>query len=128
MAPFCGWGATASRLDRVTTRRQFRFYQKLLVLIRSISERWKAEMTLKPSNLVITKYELKSQFRLTQMTLNCELFQSEFPVLSGLFIKNMFPLHICRPNDCTTEIIVLCQIQFYNIFTNVLSNVFKRFH
>ena len=39
MAPFCGWGATASKLDIVTTRRQFTFYQKVLVLIRSISER-----------------------------------------------------------------------------------------
>ena len=50
MAPFCGWGATASRLDRATTRRQFTFYQKFLVLVRSISERGKAELTLKPSS------------------------------------------------------------------------------
>ena len=58
------------------------------------------------------------------MTLNYELFQSEFSVLSGRLIKNMFPLHICRPNDYTIEISVLLQIQFYNIFTNVLS-IFK---
>ena len=61
------------------------------------------------------------------MTLNCELFQSEFLVLSGRLIKNMFPLHICRPNDYTIEIIVLLQIQFDNILTNVssvFSNVF----
>ena len=58
------------------------------------------------------------------MTLNCELFQSEFSVLSGRLIKNMFPLHICRPNDYTIEIIVLLQIQFYNIFINVLSIIF----
>ena len=48
------------------------------------------------------------------MTLNCELFQSEFSVLSGRLIKNMFPLHICRPNDYTIEISVL--LQFYNIY------------
>ena len=62
------------------------------------------------------------------MTLNCELFQSEFSVLSDRLIKNMFSLHICRPSEYTIEIILLLQIQFYNIFTNVLSNIFKRFH
>ena len=59
MAPFCGWGA--SRLYRATTRRQFTFYQKFLVLIRSISERRKAEMTLKPSSsfeLVYQPYQM----------------------------------------------------------------------
>ena len=56
------------------------------------------------------------------MTLNCELIQIEFSVLSGRPIKNMFPLQRCRPNDYATEIIVLLQIQFYNIFTNALSN------
>ena len=62
------------------------------------------------------------------MTLNCELLQSQFSVLSSWLIKNNFPLHICRPDDYTIEIIVLLQIQFYNIFTNVLSDIFKRFH
>ena len=61
------------------------------------------------------------------MTLICELFQSECSVLSGRLIKSMFPLHIRRPNYYTKEIIVLLSIQFYNIFTNVLSNIFKRF-
>ena len=61
------------------------------------------------------------------MTVNCELFKSEFSVLSGRLIKNMFPLHICRTNDYTTEIIVLFQIQFYSIFTNVFSDIFKRY-
>ena len=55
------------------------------------------------------------------MTLNYELPQSEFSVLSGTLIKNMFPLHICRPNVYAIEIFVLLQIQFYNIFTNVPS-------
>ena len=50
MDSFCGWGAAASRLYRATTKRQFTFYQIFLVIIRSISERRKAEMTLKPSN------------------------------------------------------------------------------
>ena len=61
------------------------------------------------------------------ITLNCELFQSEFSVLSSWLIKNMFPLHICRPNDYTIKIIVFLQIQFNSVFTNVLpvfSNVF----
>ena len=40
----------------------------------------------------------------------------------------MFHLPKCRANDYTTEIIALLQIQFYNIFTNVLPNIFKRFH
>ena len=80
--------------------------------------------------IVITKYKSKSQFKLTQlfMTLNCKLFQSEFLVLSGRLIKNMFPLHICRPNDYTIQTIALLQIQLYNIFTNVLSNISKFFH
>ena len=50
MAPFCWWGATASRLYRATMRLQLTFYQKFLVLIRSILEGWKAETTLKPSS------------------------------------------------------------------------------
>ena len=50
MALSCGLGATASRLNRATMKRQFTFYQKLLVLIRSISERRKTGMTLKPYN------------------------------------------------------------------------------
>ena len=59
------------------------------------------------------------------MTLNCELFQREFSVLSGRLIKNMLPLHICKPNDYSIEISVLLQIQFYNIFTNVPSIIPK---
>ena len=82
MAPFCGWDATASKLYKATMRRQFTFYQKFLVLIKSVSEGWKTEMTLKPSigfelciNLVTTKYKLKSKYvKLTQLwpcTVNC---------------------------------------------------------
>ena len=59
------------------------------------------------------------------------MFQSEFSVLSGRLIKNMFPLHICRPNDYAIEIVLL-QIQIYNIllmffllFSNVFTNIFK---
>ena len=63
------------------------------------------------------------------MSLNCELFQSEFSVLSDWLIKNMFPLHICRPNDYTIEISVLLQIQFYNIYTNIVPSIaFKNCH
>ena len=49
------------------------------------------------------------------MTLYYQLFQSEFSVLPGRLIRNMFPLHICQSNDYTIEISVLLQIQFYNI-------------
>ena len=137
LSPFCGWSAAASRPNRDTMRRQFTFYQKFLVLIRLISEGWKAEMTLKPSSgfeLVYqpSYYQIWIKVTICQsdsiMTLNCELFQSEFSVLSGRLIKNMFPLHICRPNDYTIEISVLLQIQFYNIFTNVPSIIFKSCH
>ena len=38
--------------------------------------------------------------------------------------KNLFSLHICRRNDYTTEINGLLQVQFYNIFTDVLSIIF----
>ena len=79
-------------------------------------------------NLVIIKYKVTICQTDSVMTLNSELFQSEFSVLSGRLIKNMFPLHICRPNDYTIEISVLLQIQFYNIFTNVPSIIFKSCH
>ena len=78
-------------------------------------------------NLVFTKYRLKSQFKLTQLsplTVNCFKVSSQ-SYLTGL--SKMFPLHICRPNDFTIEIFLL-QIQFYNVFTNFLSNIFKHFH
>ena len=136
MVPFCGWGAPASSLYRAAMRRQFTFYQKFLVLIKSISEGLKAEMTLKPSsglnlciNLIITKYKLKWQYvKLTQLwplTVNCFNVSSQ-PDLAGL--SKMFPLHISRPNDYTIEISVLLLIQFYNIFTNVPSIIFKSCH
>ena len=88
------------RLYRATMRRQFTFYENFLVLIKSISERWKFEMTLKPSS-GFTKDRLKSQYvKLTQ--------------LWALTVN-------CRPNHYTIEISVLrLEMQFYNIFTNVL--------
>ena len=76
-------------------------------------------------------YQIKIKVTICQtdsiMTLNCELFQSEFSVLSGRLIKNMFPLHICRPNHYTIEISAFLQIQIYNIFTNVPS-IIGSFH
>ena len=39
-------------------------------------------------------------------------------------VKNMFPLHICRPNDYKKRFNVLLQLHFVNIFTNVLSKIF----
>ena len=92
-------------------------------------------MTLKPSSgfeLVYQPSYYQIQIQVTIqidaiMSLKCELFQSEFLVLYGRLIKNMFRLHICKPNDYTIEIIVLLQIQFYDIFTNVFSIIFKRF-
>ena len=88
------------RLYRATMRRQFTFYQKFLVLIKSILEGWKFEMTLKPSS-GFTKDKLKSQYvKLTQ--------------LWALTVN-------CRPNHYTIDISVLrLEMQFYNIFPNVL--------
>ena len=88
------------RLQRATMRRQFTFYQNFLVLIKSISEGWKFEMTLKPSS-GFTKDRLKSQYvKLTQ--------------LWALTVN-------CRPNHYTIDISVLrLEMQFYNIFPNVL--------
>ena len=108
-----------------------------MVPLRSVSEGWKAEITLKScsgSKLVYqpSYYEIQIKITICQtdsiMTFIIELFQSEFLVLTGRFIKNMFPLHLCRPNDYTKEIGVLLQIQFYNISTNVLSIHFKSCH
>ena len=93
MGAFCGWDTTASRLYRATMWSQFSFYQKFLVLISSVSEGWKAEMTWSHPvvlnlciNLVITKYKLKSQFKLTQLwplTVNCFKVSSQ-SYLAGL--------------------------------------------
>ena len=129
--PFLGMGCNCLK-----ARHSHYEEKKFLVLIRSISERWKTEMTLKPFSgfeLVYQPSYYQIEIKVTIqtdsfMTLNSEHFQSEFSVLSGRLIKNIFPLLICGPNDYTIEIIVLLQIQFYNIFTNVLSNIFKRFH
>ena len=79
-------------------------------------------------NLVITKYKLKSQFKQTQLwplTMNCFKVNSQ-SYLAGLS-KIYFLCTYCRTNDYATEVIALLQIQFYNIFTNVLFNFFKRF-
>ena len=62
------------------------------------------------------------------MTLNCELLQTGFSVLSGMLVKYMFPLHMCKPNGCTIEISVLLHTQFYNIFTDVPPIIFKSCH
>ena len=47
MAPFYGCGSTASRLEPLR-RDSLLFIMKLLVLILSTSEEWKAESTLEP--------------------------------------------------------------------------------
>ena len=127
-------------LYRTTTRRQFTFYQKLLVLIRSISKRWKAEITLKPSSgfeLVCQPSYYQVWIKVTIqtdsiMTLNCEQFQNEFSVLSGRVVKHMFPLHICRPNDYTIEILFCFKFsftifltRFFPLFSNVFTNIVK---
>ena len=129
-APFCGWGATASRLYRATTRRQFTFYQKILALIKSISEVWKAEMTVVLNssgwnpvvlnlyiNLIITKYKSKSQHvKLAQvwtLTVNCSKVSSQSYV-AGLS-------KICFLCTCVDQMI-------YSIFTNFPSIIFKSCH
>ena len=82
-------------------------------------------------NLVITKYKLKSQYvkqtQLWPLTVSKWVLSLIWQAYHKIVI-NMFPLHICRPNDYTTEISVLLQIQLYNIFTNVISIILKSFH
>ena len=63
------------------------------------------------------------------MTLNCELCQSEFSVLSDRpYIINLSKISfLCTYVDqmiIQQRFNVLLQLQFYNIFTNVLSKVF----
>ena len=51
MAPFYGWGSTASRLQSHFEEADYFLLprsQKVLVLIWSYSEGWKAELTLEP--------------------------------------------------------------------------------
>ena len=125
---FCGWGALSRGCTGPLRGESLRFTRNSWYLL---DQSWKDERLRWPwghpvvlnfcINLVITKYKLKCQTN-SIMALNCELFQSEFSV------KNMFPLHICWSNDYITEIGVLPRIQFYNIFMDVLSIIFKIFH
>ena len=98
--PFLWMSVTASRLYRTTTRRHCTFYQKFLLLIQINIGKMKGLDDLKAITIQTDSV----------MTLNCELFQSEFSVLSCRLIKNIFPLHIYRPNDYTIEIIVLLHL------------------
>ena len=66
------------------------------------------------------------------MALNRDLFQSESSVLSGRLIKNMFPLHICRSNDYTIEIVfgfrfsfTIFLLMFLPLFPKVVTNILK---
>ena len=74
-------------------------------------------------NLVITKYKLKSQYvKLTQLwplTVNC------FKVSSQSYLAGLSKICFLCTYDYTTEISVLIQIQFHNIFTNVPFVIFK---
>ena len=74
-------------------------------------------------NLVVTKYDLKSQYAkfMRYVTLNCQQCQSGFSVLSGkLFIKLS---KICFL--CTHVNQMITQLQFYNIYTNFLSMIYE---
>ena len=57
-------------------------------------------------NLVIIKYELKSQYvKLTQLwPLPVKYVLSLIWQAYYKIVKNLFPLHICRPNDYIAEI------------------------
>ena len=48
--PFLWTGYNCLKARQSTAKRQLTFYQKFLVFIKAISERWKAEMTLKSSS------------------------------------------------------------------------------
>ena len=66
------------------------------------------------------------------MTLNCELFQSAFSVLSDRLIKNMFPLHICRQMImqqrlafCFKFSFPIFLLMFFPLFSEVVSKMLK---
>ena len=138
--PFCGWGASSSSLCRATTRRQFTFYQKFLVLIRSTSKGWKAEMTLKSSSdfeLVnhptFTKYKLKPQLKLTQLwplIVDCFRVSSQ-SYLAGIpkicffctYVDQMIiqqRLLFCFKFSFTKFLLL-----FFPLFSNVFTNILK---
>ena len=111
-------------------------FPEILLLLRSISKQWKAEM--KASNVCELVYQpsycqiwIKVAKCQTDsiMTLNCELRQSEFSVLScRLFIKLPKICFLCTYVDqmiIQQRFNVLLEIQCYNIFTNILSVSFK---
>ena len=91
--PFLGMGCNCLK-----ARHSHYEEKKFLILIRSISERWKTEMTLKPFSgfeLVYQPSYYQIEIKVTIqtdsfMTLNSEQFQSEFSVLSGRLIKICF--------------------------------------
>ena len=66
------------------------------------------------------------------MTLNCELRHGEFSVLSDRIIIKLskigFLYTYVDQMIIQQRFNVLLQIQFYNIFTNVFSIIFKSFH
>ena len=65
------------------------------------------------------------------MTFNCELCQSEFLVFSGRLIIKLSKIYfLCTYVDqmiIQQRFNVFLKIQLYNIFTNVLSIIFKSF-
>ena len=120
-------------------RRQFTFYQKFLVLIRSILERRKTEMTLKPPSGFELVYQpsyhqiqIKSTICQTNsiMTRNCELFQSEFSVLYGRLIIKLSK--ICFLWTYVDQMIIQQRILFcfkfsFTIFLLVFFPLFSKF-
>ena len=65
------------------------------------------------------------------LTLSCQLYQSGFSVLSvKLIIKSKICFLCTYVNQMIIEqrFNVLLKLQFYSIFTNVLSIIFKSFH
>ena len=118
MVPFYGWASTASRLQSQYEETVYFLpisSQKFLVLIRSTSGGRKAERPWSHPvvlnsyiNLVIMKYKLKSHVKLTQLwplTVKCDEVSSQSIWQAyHKIVKNLFTMHICRPNDYLVEI------------------------
>ena len=95
MAPFYGWGSTASRLQRHYEETAYFLplsFQKFVILIRSTTKDERLRRTVSHPvvfnlciNVVIIKYKLKPQSCYYKV------------------VKNLFPLHIRRPNDYIAE-------------------------
>ena len=147
LASFYGRCSTAWRLHSHYENVYFLTlsFQKFLVLIKSSSEGWKDEITMKPSS----GFELVYQPSYCQiwikvaicqsdsiMTFNCELCQSEYSVFSGrIIIKLSRICFFCTYVDqmiiqqrlifCSKFSFTIFLLMFFPLFSKVFTNTLK---